>query len=133
MGIVVTIFMLLGLLQLPPLANGSLNVFARNDKNTHWVGFGVLIAGAWNALWHGLRYLDTFWGVAGLVSGLLMMLAAILVLSRSGSVVSGNRFIKNVGQWLKSISVIIVLGLAASFLLYATTLIRLNLGLSIIH
>ena len=53
MGIVVTIFMLLGLLQLPPLANLNINKLAKSAKYINWIGIGLFIAGAWNALWHG--------------------------------------------------------------------------------
>jgi len=133
MGIVVTIFMLLGLLQLPPLANLKKNAFATTGKNVDWIGFGLLIAGAWNALWHGLRHLQSFWGMAGLVSGIFMMLAAILLLSRSDSALSNNAVVISLSKLFKPLSIVIIIGLAASFLLYAVTLIRLNLGLPIIH
>lgn len=132
MGIVVTIFMLLGLLQLPPLVNLSINKFAKTVKNTTWLGSYLFFLGAWNALWHGLRNLDNFWGLAGLASGFFMMLTAILVWSRSDSQFATNSIIISLKKVVEPISIFIFLGLLASFLLYATTLIRLNLGLPIL-
>ena len=132
MGIVVTIFMLLGLLQLPPLVNLSSNKFTKIRINTIWLGYGLLLLGAWNALWHGLRNLDNFWGLAGLASGLFMMLTAILIWSHSDSLSGTNSIIISLKKIFKPISIFIFLGLLVSFLLYSTTLIRLNLDLPIL-
>ena len=40
----------------------------------------VLAAGLWNALWYGLRHLTEFWGLAALISGILLVITAIYVL-----------------------------------------------------
>ena len=133
MGIVVTVFMLLGLLLLSPLANIGFNRFAKSGNNVTWVGFALLLAGLWNCLWHGLRHLDNFWGLAALISGVLMVFAAVLLLGRVGSAVLENPLVVRLNKLLKPISVVIVIGLAFSFLLYATTLVQLNLGLPIIY
>jgi len=47
-------------------------------------GMIALLAGSWNALWHGLRHLGEHWGHAALGSGLLMLLigACLLVPAR---------------------------------------------------
>lgn len=84
-----------------------------------------MLAGVWNALWHGLRHLDQFWGLAALVSGLLMMVAATRLLVR------GNGSPEQGGHAAGAGVGLLVLTLLVCFGLYAITLVRLNLGLSI--
>ncbi len=77
---------------------------------------GLALMALWNVFWFGLRHLEQFWGQAAVISGLVMVLAALDL--------AGRRV--NVPRTA------IVLGLLASFALYAITLVRLNLGLSVI-
>ena len=78
------------------------------------VGSILLLAGLWNSLWHGLRHLGEFWGIAALVSGLVMILTALYLLIPDR--LPGN-LIK-----LKPLVLLSLLGFA---LLYAITIIRL--------
>lgn len=81
----------------------------------------VVLGGLWNSLWYGLQNLNQFWGLAGLVSGVIMLLAAFLIL------------LQNNAREVPGIAVTLVkIGLLLSFLLYAVTLVQLNLGLDII-
>jgi len=133
MGIVVTVFMLLGLLLVWPRRPLRLHGLLKKPSVVTAIGTGVLVAGSWNAFWHGLRHLGEFWGVAALVSGLLMMAAAIIALVERVDLDSSVGPPTNGGiKVAKTITLPVIAGLLGSFLLYATTLIRLNLGLSII-
>ena len=105
MGIVVTIGMLIALIGLH-----------RTRPAPLWVIAVVLTLGLWNAGWYGVRHWDEFWGVAAIVSGSLMIAAAVLLRRATA---------------IRSLRMTISVGLVASFLLYAVTIIRLNLGLSI--
>lgn len=128
MGIVVTVLMLLGLMLLRPMANLSFNTFAKSGKNNQWVGWSLIALGAWNSLWHGLRNLDSFWGIAALISGFFMVLAATQILYACDS---AGAVIHRLSKLLKPLTLLITIALAVSFILYAVTLIRMNLGLSI--
>jgi len=126
MGIVVTIAMLLGLVVLRPTPwrdgaseNGDLRFVVFTSAT-------LLLTGLWNALWYGLRNLDSFWGVAALVSGIIMILAAMIIFLESGEPVVAD------STWVGSIRSLVVWALAACFLLYAVTLVQLNLGYPII-
>jgi len=114
MGIVVALVMLVGLV-----------VMVRKNTQavtTKAVALLLLIGGFWNALWYGLRNLSDFWGLAGLVSGIVMVLAAVyLWLSLSGN------------QQKTAIKVLLVCALGACFALYFITLLQLNLGYEIIR
>jgi hypothetical protein len=135
MGIVVSVFMLMGLLLLWPWPSALTKPLHRRPVRVKVIAVGVLLAGAWNALWHGLRHLDAFWGIAALVSGVLMMATAALVLrwnrrdaARIGAI-SGAvppTAVADALAWL------LFLALFACFLLYAVTLVQLNLGYPII-
>ena len=131
MGIVVSLAMLLGLLILLPLGC----VF-KKPKFAIFAGRFLLLAGLWNALWFGLRHLTEFWGVAALISGVAMILAAIQILIEyqdsllsTGSV---GHFLNKINKTITLIKPVIILVLLLSFLLYATTIVRLNLGLPIV-
>lgn len=133
MGIVVTVFMLLGLLMVSPLAMLSLGA-KRQDRNVaNMIGSGLLLAGLWNAGWHGLRHLDDFWGVAGIVSGIFMLLVGVIILKEYGdNSMSRHKLIGSIYAIITPLSILWKMGLLFSFLLYAVTLIQLNLGLPII-
>ena len=72
MGIVVTVGMLLGMLELN----------FRFEAARLWIAYLLIGLGAWNALWYGLRHVTEFWGIAAMVSGLFMLLAAWQVFSK---------------------------------------------------
>lgn len=78
------------------------------------VGSILLLAGLWNSLWHGLRHLGEFWGIAALISGLVMVLTALYLLMPARL---PGMLIK-----LKPLALFVLLGFA---LLYAITIIRL--------
>ena len=118
MGIVVTLAMLMAIMVMLAV------MFRVSDKGLRSVtmrriaGTFVLICGLWNAFWHGVQHLNEFWGQAALGSGLVMIISTLAILG-----VIRSRPIR----WS------ILAGLMAFFLLYAITLIRLNLGYSIIR
>jgi len=118
MGIVICVTILLTLSVLRPSPwNGR-----REDASP--IGFYSFVSiisalfGAWNAF-YGLLNLFEFWGITALISGVLLLCASLtLVLERSRGI--------SIAYWPR---LMLVLGLAFSFLLYAITIIQLNLGL----
>lgn len=134
MGIVVTVCMLLGLLMVSPLSWLSLGAQRHNIQLANVIGFALLFAGLWNSLWHGLRYLHSFWGMAALVSGVFMVLVAVIILKEYGrSQLASSTAFQRLYKGISPLSLTWTVGLLASLGLYAVTLVRLNLGLSIIH
>lgn len=79
MGTVVTVCMVLGLLFATRLPGISV-VQQLPFLVRRFVGVVVFSAGAWNVLWYAARHLTERWGVAALVSGLLMMLTACFII-----------------------------------------------------
>ncbi len=134
MGIVVTVFMLLGLLKL-----SSLSFLGGNRLNNHLplnmvISHGLLLVGLWNTAWFGLQHLTIFWGVAALLSGLLMMLCAIIIIvEHPCGKLSKNPLTNTLYRVIKPFKCWLIAALWVSFLLYATTLVQLNLGLAIIQ
>lgn len=120
MGIVVTLAMLLGLAALFEVPRALIKQPRAFNAYRYWTGITLIAAGVWNAGWYGLQHLTQFWGQAALVSGLFMLLSGVFLLRTGHS-------LRPVWLW------ILKLGLAACFLLYAITLIQLNLGLEIIN
>ena len=133
MGIVVTVFMLLGLLLVSPFCFFSLKRYREKQGLVTFIGFGLLLSGLWNTLWFGLSNPLIFWGQAALVSGVFMVAVACLII---GSHYKGNEkvlgFFRSISRRLESLRLLLILGLLASFLLYLITLIRLNLGYPIL-
>ena len=127
MGIVVTIAMLLGLVVLRPTPWRGSDLGAPDLRFVVFVSAFLTLAGLWNSLWHGLQNLDSFWGIAALISGVIMILAAVIIFLERGDPVGAG------STWVGSIRAAIVWALAACFLLYAVTLIQLNLGYPIIR
>lgn len=122
MGIVVCLAMLLGLVMLRPSpfnAKHRVN-FNAEFKRIVWLALGVL--GFWNAL-YGLLKISGFWCFMSVVSGLAMVLAAGLIASEQEDNVADRSKVENA----------IILALGISFLVYAVTLIQLNLGYSILR
>jgi hypothetical protein len=133
MGIVVAVFMLLGLLLVSPSVPNRLRVLRDNSALMGALGAGLFAAGLWNALWYGLRHLGDFWGLAALVSGILMVGTAIVALEeRSQFGASRIGWLRHSYRAIRPLSLPISVGLLACFLLYSITLVRLNLGYSII-
>ncbi len=126
MGIVVTIAMLFGLVVLRPTPWRADAAAQADLRFVVFTAGALLLAGLWNALWHGLRNLDSFWGLAALFSGVVMVLAAVIIFLERGEPAVAD------STWVGSIRSMVVWVLAACFLLYAVTLIQLNLGYPII-
>lgn len=107
MGIVMAIIMLLGVLAL-------INKRWKNNVTS----IVLLLGGLWNLLWYGLRHTSSFWGNSAIITGILMVLAALHLLGILKLSKGGNKFY--------------ALCLTAGFLLYSITIIQLNLGYDII-
>lgn len=133
MGIVEAVFMLLALLIMSPWPISGLGDVLNNATLVKPVGMAILAAGAWNTFWYGLRHLGEFWGTAALVSGILMMAVAVIILVEQGG--PGNLPVNNALQAVykpvKPLETLLLTGLLACFLLYAITLVRLNMDLPI--
>ncbi len=132
MGIVVTVFMVLGLLHQSPISFLSFGRLAKKASLTNFIGCGLLLTGCWNIFWFGLSHLSVFWGQAALVSGVFMVMTALLILLSPHSRWASNSFLKKLLYYIKPLLPLWLLGLLACAILYALTLIRLNLGLTII-
>ena len=116
MGIVMAIVMLAGLTM---MLKRKRSLIASNI-----VALLLLLGGFWNALWYGLRHLGQFWGVAGLVTGFVMIATALYLWLNKSSKDSNTR---------TDYKIVVTSALAASFLLYFITLVQLNLGYEIIR
>lgn len=113
MGTIITVCMLIGVLT---LSASFINKQWQNlPKWLGWIMGGlVFAAGAWNTFWHGVRHLSDFWGIAALLSGVVLMLAGTCILR-------GTR----TPAWLQKIRALVWLCLLGCFLLYANTIYRL--------
>ncbi len=124
MGIVVCICMLLGLAILQPTPWNS------NKRTDHAVKFrlftaaALLILGVWNVL-YAYPNISGFWSWVSLLTGLVMISASAYVYRERKPVEVSNSANSNVRKG-------VVLMLAVSFLLYAVTLMQLNLGYPIL-
>lgn len=125
MGIVVTVAMLLGLILL--LKNNY------QQSLTILMARLIFIIGLWNMFGYGIWHLQTFWGLVALTSGFVIALSAILIMKQANdALLSANVLFNKVYTVIKPFSIVIIVALAAGFALYAVTLVRLNLGMSII-
>jgi hypothetical protein len=134
MGIVVCITMLIGLLYFVRSWQRS----AKQNVKTGWFDNVIgpapillLVIGLWNTVWHGLRHLSSFWGYAALITGIVMLLAGFILLveskpQRPAALLAGYKI-------LNRLRLPIFIALLMGFLLYAVTLVRLNLNYPIIH
>jgi len=78
MGTIVTVCMLVGLLFATRLP--GFNLLQRLPLVfRQCVGAIVFLAGAWNVFWYALQHLTEYWGVAALVSGILMMVTGAYI------------------------------------------------------
>lgn len=121
MGIVVCVVMLLGLVILRPIPWSSAEATSLEPKFVFTVVISLGAIGCWNLI-YGYLKIDGFWHVASIVSGLAMILASALVLREKNSPAKNGPFRNTV-----------VALLAVSFLVYAVTLIQLNLGYPILR
>lgn len=117
-----TIAMLLGLVVLRPTPWRA-DISSQVDlRFVVFTSAALLFFGLWNVLWYGLRHFDSFWGFAAIFSGIVMVLSAVIIfLERGEPAVTDS-------TWVGSIRSIVVWVLAGCFLLYAVTLVQLNLG-----
>ena len=131
MGIVVTIVMLIGLVILRPTPwRNSITL----EPNLGFVAVAVvslLVCGLWNLFWFGFRNLGDFWGWAAIISGLAMILSAQLIITQHIIAQHSERF-NMIGTKLLEIKGVVISILALSFILYAVTILQLNIGLPII-
>jgi len=134
MGIVVAVIMLLGLSMRWPIPFVYPRLVSAAPVSANIVGALLLLGGLWNSLWFGLRHLDTFWGVAALISGVVMSVTALLILAEWGSAFTlAYLKVKNIDRQIKPLSLLVNISLLGCFLLYAVTLVQLNLGMPIIQ
>jgi hypothetical protein len=134
MGIVVTVSMLLGLLIVSPFSLCSFGRQRENKTLASAIAGALFFMGLWNTVWYGLQNSQYFWGMAALVSGVFMMLVAVQIMKKYGvNALSSNAVVTAVNQKINPLSLLWIAGLFLSFLLYAVTLIQLNLGFAIIH
>ena len=134
MGIVVTVFMLLGLLLLSPVPYCRMDTQKCPSLLVNSLVAGLLITGWWNVLGYGLSHWESFWGVAAIISGLMMVLVGVILLKRVSSFqCARQRWVASIYQRINPLSSVWIAGLLLSFLLYSITLIRLNMGLAILE
>lgn len=126
MGIVVTIFMTLILfLSVPGPVERTLKKFQDS------IFLMAFLLGAWNAFWYGAQHIHDFWGIAAMMSGVLMMLTSLSNVSLENS----PTLLKKTFGWLQSkVSVLpqgfnelTLLMLLGCVCIYGYTLIMLNL------
>ena len=126
MGIVVTIAMLLGLVILRPTPWNNTHSEKQDLRVVTFTSASLALFGLWNVAWYGFRHFDQFWGWTAIISGLSMIFAAIIIM------VERTNQNTSTGTWLAAIRGFVVAVLASSFILYAVTLVQLNLGLPIV-
>ena len=128
MGIVMCLVMAISLLLIRPMRQFNFNPLVARPIVFKVFAILVLLGGCWNALWYGLSHLNSFWGNAALGSGALTILTAVFVLSPINTVKGEAKLqaVVKVFEWLLSA------GLLAFLMLYIVTIVRLNLGFSIL-
>lgn len=116
MGIVVTIFMFFIL-----LLSVSNPLRASLSKYQTLLASITLLAGLWNAFWHGIQHLGQFWGNAAFISGLLMIFTSLLLLKAWPLMSKLNSMTPSFMR------ITALTALAGCSVLYTYTLILLNL------
>lgn len=135
MGIVVCVTMLFGLLGLLKKRGKTPGKGALLEAiYTQAPSLSILI-GLWNFAWYGLRHLGSFWGHTALATGLVMLMTGVILLveSNSGGKLNRAPILLTTYKLLKPIRVPVAIALLSGFLLYAVTLVQLNLGYEIIR
>jgi len=113
MGTVVTACMFIGLIFASRLP--GLNMLQRLPLWARSIpALLVFAAGAWNVFWYAIQHLTEYWGIAALISGLLMMLTAVFIVDESR--------LPNALRKARPIILLLLLGCA---LHYAITIYRL--------
>ena len=93
MGIVVCVAMALGLIAFMPMPWREPDSQA-SDKGSFFgklksiAPLALTTVGAWNTLWYGLQNSASFWGMTGLITGVIMMLSAMVLTTQ----VNHNKF-----------------------------------------
>lgn len=126
MGIVVTIVMLLGLTILRPTPWSDEGEQVMGLRMTRATFVLLLVLGLWNVFWHGINNMDDFWGWAALGSGIVMLLSARIIFLEHLSLRDGF------GPVNTSFRTAVVGFLSVFFLLYAVTIVQINMGLPIL-
>jgi hypothetical protein len=134
MGIVVSVIMLLGLCFLLPIPVIKTRFLKSAPCSANTISALLLLGGLWNSVWFGLQHLAIFWGLAALISGMLMVLAALMVFVQYGS----GRLLEVVllqkaYVLIQPLALVLTVALLLCFLLYGITLVQLNLGLPILQ
>lgn len=123
MGIVVSVAMLLA------LAMMLFNKRLKNKKQSAvMLGIGfVALSGIWNSAWYGVQNVPSFWGFAGLLSGLFMLASALILYleMRTPKIIESCTY--------AAFRLSVMIGLSLYLLLYVVTIVQINLGLPIIH
>lgn len=124
MGIVVSVAMLLALAMM--IFNKQLSNKNQRITVVLCIGF-VALSGVWNSVWYGLQNVPSFWGFAGLLSGLFMLAAVstFYIDMRAQALASSCTY--------AAFRLAIMIGLSLYFLLYVVTIVQINLGMPIIH
>jgi uncharacterized membrane protein len=134
MGIVVSVIMLLGLCWLLPVPVIQARLLKSASSSANTVSALLLCGGLWNSVWFGLQHLAIFWGIAALISGILMALVSIIVFVQHGSGrLQEVEWLQRLYQLIQPLTLVLAVGLLLSFLLYAVTLVQLNLGMPILQ
>lgn len=121
MGIVVCIGMLFGLSVLQPTPWNSGKRAQHSPEFVAFTGVAMLGLGFWNVIYACLN-ISGFWFWASLISGIAMVLGSFFVVSEEQR-----------GPKESNLRRAVVVVLAISFLLYAVTIIQLNLGYPILR
>lgn len=126
MGVVVTVVMLLGLTILRPTPWSDEGEQVMGVRMTRATFVLLLVLGLWNVFWHGINNMDDFWGWAALGSGIVMLLSARIIFLEHLSLRDGF------GSVNTSFRTAVVGFLSVFFLLYAVTIVQINMGLPIL-
>ena len=148
MGIVVCISMLLGLSVLQPTPWNRVKRSKHDPRFALFTAIALLILGAWNFI-YGYLNISGFWFWASMISGAAMVFASYFIfiertLNAHTSGLQADLSIDDnsdtkaldvdiTGRSATSVRKAVVVVLALSFLVYAVTLVQLNLGYPILR
>jgi len=124
MGIVVSLAMLLALFMMCFASTCNQPKYQALTK----VGMSfVVLLGVWNAAWYGIPNIASFWGMTALLSGVFMLFAGQIIYLE----VTQSAITRHARYFDFKLVTTMVLGLY--FLLYAITIIQMNLEMPIIN
>jgi len=123
MGIVVCLSMLCGLVILQPFRCSKNVPIDRALNSLIRIAFAFVLGllGTWNAL-YGVLNIDGFWRWASLITGIVMIMSALIVVLE-----------RKIGARVLYPRRVAIVLLASSFVLYAVTIVQLNLGYPILR